>query len=96
MTVTCILNYTDDSLQGIGVDSIDNEFEVIIFDGKIQTYTATVTPESLAKLQAATATLPETGGAAFPTYALVVAMGVLIIVGGLGLWLLRRRSHQQG
>jgi len=95
-TVTCILNYTDDSLQDIGVDSIDNEFVVIVRDGKIQTYTATTTPESLAKLQATMAALPETGGVAFPTYALVMAIGVLAVLGGLGLELLRRRLHQQG
>jgi hypothetical protein len=55
-----------------------------------------VTPESLAKLQAAMTALEETGGAAFPIYALGIAIGVLIIVGGLGLWLLLRRSRQQG
>jgi LPXTG-motif cell wall-anchored protein len=42
------------------------------------------------------AALPETGGAAFPSYALAMALGGLAILGGLGLKLLRRRSHQQG
>lgn len=95
-TVTCNLTYTDDQLQSIGVASIDNEFVVIVRDGKIQTYTATVTPESLAKLQAAMVVLPESGGVAFPTYALIMGLGSLAIVGGLVLGLLRRRSHQQG
>lgn len=40
--------------------------------------------------------LPETGGAAFPSYALVMALGGLAILGGLGLKSLRRRLHQQG
>lgn len=97
-TITCILNYTDDGLQGIGVDSIDNEFVVIVRGGKIQTYTATTTPESLEKLQAAMAALPVTGGGAPSSYssALVMALGGLAILGGLGLALLRRRSLQQG
>jgi hypothetical protein len=36
-TVTCNLTYTDDQLQSIGVASIDNEFVVIVRDGKIHT-----------------------------------------------------------
>lgn len=95
-TVTCILNYTDDGLQGIGVDSIDNEFVVIVRDGKIQTYTATITPESLAKFPPPPETMPVTGGDASPSYALVMVLGGLAVLGGLGLALLRRRSLQQG
>ena len=90
--VTCTLRYTDDSLKSIGVDYINNEFVVIVRGGEIQTYTATMTDESLAALMAALATLPETGGVAFSTHMLVMALAGLAIVGGLGLALLRRRS----
>jgi len=65
-------------------------------DGRIASQTSTLTEESQAKLMAAMAALPETGGAAFPTYALIMALGGLAILGGLGLQLLRRRSHQYG
>jgi len=33
----------------------------------------------------ASATLPESGGEPFPTYALMLAMGGLLLLGGLGL-----------
>ena len=52
-TVTCQLNYTDDSLKALGLDSIDNEFVVIVREDKIQTYTVTMTEESVAELMAA-------------------------------------------
>ena len=51
-----------------------------------------MTPESLAKMEAAMAALPETGGVAFPSYALAMALGGLALVGGLSLAMLRRRS----
>jgi hypothetical protein len=89
-TVTCMLRYSDDSLKSIGVDYIDNEFVVIVRDGKIQTYTATMTDESLAAFMAALATLPETGGVAFPAHILALVFGSLALLGGLGLVLRRR------
>jgi hypothetical protein len=61
-TVTCMLTYTDDELKSIGIDSIDNEFLVVVQDGKLQTYTATMTSESTEEIQAAMALLAETGG----------------------------------
>jgi hypothetical protein len=92
-TITCILRYTDDSLKDLGLDFIDNEFAVIVQEGKIQTYTATMTGESLTKLMAAMPpeALPESGGAAFPTSVVVLALGGLAILGSLGLVL--RRWH---
>jgi hypothetical protein len=95
-TVTCLLNYTDDSLKALGLDSIDNEFVVIVQEGKIQTYTATMTDESLAELMAAMPpqAMPESGEAAFPTYAAITAIGGLAILAGTGLTLQRRRSYQ--
>ena len=86
-TVTCLLNYTDDGLKGLGLDSIDNDFVVTVQDGKIQTYTATMTDESLAALMAAMPppAMPETGGNAFPISAVVAARGGLAVAGALGM-----------
>lgn len=83
-----------DDWRGLGVAPLDLTSEGIVQDGKIKSYTVTLSEESSAKLQAAMAALPETGGAAFPTYASVMAFGGLAILGGLGLRRLRRRSHQ--
>jgi hypothetical protein len=100
-TVTCLLNYTDDSLKALGLDSIDNEFVVIVREDKIQTYTATMTEESLAALMAAMAamspeSLPETGGVVFPGYAVIAMLGGLIGISGFGLKALRRRRRNGG
>jgi hypothetical protein len=70
-------------------------------EGKIQTYTATMTDESLAELMAAMAamapeSMPETGGNAFPIYAVVAALGGLIAIGGLGLGMLQWHRRQVG
>ncbi|MBN1135257.1 MAG: nuclear transport factor 2 family protein [Anaerolineae bacterium] len=92
-TLACVLNYTDDSLKALGLDSIDNEFVVVVREGKIQTYTATMTDESLAALMAAmSATLPTTGGEAFPICVVVMALGGLVALLGLGAKRLYRRS----
>ena len=77
----------------MGVGSLEFEWVATLRDGKIQGYTVTMTPESLAKMEAAMATLPETGGVAFPTYALATALGGLALLSGLSLAMLRRRSH---
>jgi ketosteroid isomerase-like protein len=100
-TVTCLLNYTDDSLKALGLDSIDNEFVVTVREGKIQTYTATMTEESLAALMAAMAamspqSLAETGGTALPSYAVLAILGGLIGISGFGLKALRWRRRNGG
>ena len=97
-TVTCLLNYTDDSLRALGLDSIDNEFVVIVREGKIQTYTATMTEGSLAALMAAMSpeSLPETGGTALPSYAVIAILGGLIGISGFGLEVLRWRRRNGG
>ena len=95
-TVTATISLSDDILQGLGIAPLEMTDEFTIQDGKITARTLVPTDESVAKMQAAVATLPETGGEPFPSYALVMAMGVLAVVGGLGLRLLRCRSHQQG
>ena len=48
-TLTCLDTYTDDGLKGMGVDFIEGEWVAVFQDGKIQSYTFTMTPESLAK-----------------------------------------------
>lgn len=48
-TVTCLDTYADEGLQGMGVDFLEGEFVAVVRDGKIQSYTLTITPESLAK-----------------------------------------------
>jgi hypothetical protein len=97
-TVTCLLNYTDDSLKALGLDSIDNEFVVIVREGRIQTYTATMTEESLAALMAAMSpeSLPETGGIVLPSNAVLAILGGLIGISGFGLEALRWRRRNGG
>ena len=80
-----------DPTRALGVAPLVGMEEYTVQDGKITAYTWTITDESLAKLQAAMATLPETGGLALPTYAPVLVLGSLGILVGIGLALLRRR-----
>lgn len=58
---TAILNYTDDELKSIGIDSIDNHWVIKFHNGKIQSYTATMTDESLSRLMEAMSRLPLVG-----------------------------------
>lgn len=53
--VTALIRFSDEGLKEMGVDFLDNEWEAIIKEGKIQGYTATVTEESMEKLMAAVA-----------------------------------------
>ena len=46
---TCHDTYADEGLKSLGVDFIEGTWEAVIRDGKIQSYTFTITPESLAK-----------------------------------------------
>ena len=48
-TITCLDTYADEGLKSLGVDFIEGEWVATINDGKIQSYTFTMTPESLAK-----------------------------------------------
>ena len=90
---------TDDT-RGLGV-SIESIQVWTVQDGRITGLTCTWSEESLAALQAAmeaaAATLPETGGDPFAINTLVMSLGGLAALGGggLGLGLLRRRSRQQ-
>jgi len=48
-TFTCVSSYADKGLKSIGVDFIEGSWVAIVHDGKIQSYTFTISPESLAK-----------------------------------------------
>jgi hypothetical protein len=82
-TVTCDSAYTDDGLQAMGVDFLEGELVLVVRDGTIQSYTFTMSPESLAKLPPPPTTLAETGGGGLSPFHLVVALGGLAIAGGL-------------
>jgi hypothetical protein len=86
-TVTCSSVYTDDGLQAMGVDFLEGTLVLIVRDGKIQSYTFTPSPESLAKLPPPPATLAETGGGSLPgVLPLWLGIGGLLVSSlGLGL-----------
>lgn len=90
-TVTSRLTSYMDPTRALGIAPLTGMEEYVVQDGKITSYTWTPTEETVAKLQAAMAALPETGGVVFPTYALIMALGGLGILSGLGLALLRHR-----
>jgi hypothetical protein len=48
-TYTCVSTYSDDGLKSMGVDFIEGDWVVVVHNGKIQSYTFTISPESLAK-----------------------------------------------
>lgn len=95
-TVTVVAKVWADPTRGLGIAPLVTTDVYTVQDGQITSQTSTLTEESAAKLMAAMApeSMPETGGDAFPTYALVVVLGVLIGAGSLGMEMLRRRSHQ--
>lgn len=65
-------------IRGMGIEDIELVVELVVQDGMIQSYTATLTEESLAKMQEMLPppTLPATGGVGAPSYA-----GCLALVG---------------
>jgi limonene-1,2-epoxide hydrolase len=92
-TITLKSLYTDDDLRALGL-TLEGIEEVTYQDGKIVAQSWTATDETMAALQAAMATLPETGGEALPIYALVMALGGLAVAGGLGMRFLHRRWRE--
>ena len=90
-TVTLKSWYTDDELQAIGI-TLEAEEQVTVEDGKIVLDTWIATDESMAALTAAMPpeALPESGSPTSSTYAVVLALGGLAILGGVGLVLRRR------
>jgi len=96
-TVTVVAKVWADPSRTLGIAPLVTMDVYTVQGGQITSQTSTLTEESSAKLMAAMAALPETGGAAFPIYASIMALGGgLAILGSLGLQLLRRRSHQCG
>jgi len=97
-TVTCVNTYTGDSFTSMGIDSVVAEWVAVVRDGKLQSYSWTMTDESLAALMAAMPpeAVPVTGGTAVPLYAAVAVFGGLMCTGGLGLGVLRWCRRQAG
>jgi ketosteroid isomerase-like protein len=97
-TVTCVNTYTGDSFTSMGIDFVVAEWVAVVRDGKLHSYTWTMTDESLAALMAAMPpqAMPVTGGTAVPLYAIVAAFGGLMCIGGLGLGVLRWHRRQTG
>jgi ketosteroid isomerase-like protein len=93
-TVTVAIRTWADPSRELGIAPLEGRDVYVVKDGQIASQTSAYTEESKAKIEAALATLPETGGVAFPSYLLVTALGGLAILSGLGLALLRRRSLQ--
>lgn len=76
-----------DDYRALGIAPLGFTGEGVVQDGKIKSYTETMTDEALAKLQAAMAILPETGGTP-PIAALLpwlAVVGSLLLALGLGL-----------
>ena len=92
-TVTCIDTYTDDGLKAMGVDFIEGEWVAAVREGKIQSYTYTISAESLAKFPPPPEAVPVTGGGALSSYVLIMTLGALTLACGLGVQRLHRRSH---
>ena len=89
-TVTVRSWYTDDDLRALGL-TLEGIQVVTFQDGKIVSAIWTATDETMAALEAAMAALPETGGGALPSDALVITLGGLLVAGGLTMESLRRR-----
>jgi ketosteroid isomerase-like protein len=96
-TVTCINTYAADSITAMGIDSLVAEWVAVVRDGKLQSYSWTITDESLAELMAAMPpqAIPETGGVAIPLNAMMAVLGGLMCIGGLGWGVLRWDRRQR-
>jgi ketosteroid isomerase-like protein len=96
--VTCVNTYAADSITAMGLDSLVAEWVAVVRDGKLQSYSWTITEESLAELMAAMPpeTMATTGGTVVPFDAVVAVFGGLVCIGGLGLGVLRRHRHHPG
>jgi len=97
-TVTCVNNYAEDSFRSLGIDTVVGEWVAVVREGKLQSYTFTMSDESLAALMAAMTppVMPETGGSAYPTSAVVAILGALIGISGLGLGISQWHRLQAG
>jgi hypothetical protein len=97
-TVTCVNNYAEDSFRSLGIDFVVGEWVAVVREGKLQSYTFTMSDESLAALMAAMPppVMPETGGSALPIHAVLAILGGLIGISGLGLGMLHWHRRQTG
>jgi hypothetical protein len=102
-TVTTRTSMSSDPLREMGVPVVSTQVYTVQ-DGKIKSVTCSWSEESVAKLQAAMAAaaeaLPETGipvasGGLLPAHLPAMALGGLALLGGIGLALVRRRTHPQ-
>ena len=92
-TVTLtVQSWTDDTRQ-LGIAPLTGTEVHVIQNGKVQSYSWTMSEESMAAFSAAMAALPATGGGAFPVEELMLGLGGLAVAGGLGLERLRRRRR---
>jgi hypothetical protein len=90
-TVTVESQTWDNDTRALGVAPLAGTEVCVVEDGKIKSLTWTMSEESLARLGAALAALPQTGEVPVPGYALVVAFGGLALAAGLGVRHLGRR-----
>lgn len=93
-TVTTNEKTYSDFSRDLGIAPLEGITKYNIQNGKIKGFTWTMSDESWAKLQAAMPpqSMPESGGTTFPTYAVIITLGGMAILGGLSLALLRRRT----
>jgi hypothetical protein len=89
-TVTAEGKSWDNDTRALGVAPLIGTEVCVVEDGKIKSLTWTMSEESLGRLGAALAALPQTGGELAPGYAWISALGGLIAVAGLGARCLRR------
>ncbi len=97
-TVTCVNTYAEDSFRSLGIDFVVGEWVAVVREGKLQSYTFTMSDESLAMLMAAMTppVMPETGGSALPIHAVLAILGGLIGISGPGLGMLHWHRRQTG
>jgi MYXO-CTERM domain-containing protein len=86
--VTAQETYADDSLRGMGVDQVELVVEFVVEGGLIQSYTASFTEESLAKLPPMPEEMPTTGAGP--------SAGLWLLLAGLGLIALGARRRVVG
>lgn len=89
-TVTTRTQTWVDFTRNLGIAPLVATEVYVVRDSKIISVTWTPTEETAAKLQAAMASLPETGGQPILGYMSLMVLGGLVLLGGLGLGLLRR------
>lgn len=93
-TVTVESQTWDNDTRALGIAPLAGTEVCVVEDGQVKSLTWTMSEESLARLGAALAALPPTGGQPVPGYAWLVALGGLALSAGLGFRSLRRRMRR--